>query len=127
MDVAMDIEVEHQITQPEQQLTIMETCCEEPPNGGDLHNRRSLDRGPQAQKTRLTTTPRKLFTVPKESKLRAEEFPRKSKLQQIKLWIRLLQVSIQQGKWPKTMATNLCIRGQHQPVSNQSYYAAAEN
>ena len=31
MDVTMDIEVEHQITQPEQQLTIMETCCEEPP------------------------------------------------------------------------------------------------
>ena len=26
-----DIEVEHQITQPEQQLTVMETCCEEPP------------------------------------------------------------------------------------------------
>ena len=31
MDVTMDIEVEHQITQPEQHLTIMETCCEEPP------------------------------------------------------------------------------------------------
>ena len=30
MDVTMDIEVEHQITQPEQQLTITETCCEEP-------------------------------------------------------------------------------------------------
>ena len=30
MDVTMDIEVEHQITQPEQQ-TIMETCYEEPP------------------------------------------------------------------------------------------------
>ena len=31
MDVTMDIEVEHQITQPEQQLTIMETCYEGPP------------------------------------------------------------------------------------------------
>ena len=31
MDVTMDIEVEHQITQPEQQLTVIETCCEEPP------------------------------------------------------------------------------------------------
>ena len=31
MDVTMDIEVEHQITQSEQQLTIMETYCEEPP------------------------------------------------------------------------------------------------
>ena len=31
MDVTMDIEVEHQITQPEQQLTIMETCCKNPP------------------------------------------------------------------------------------------------
>ena len=30
MDVTMDIEVEHQITQPEQQLTLMEACCEEP-------------------------------------------------------------------------------------------------
>ena len=31
MDVTMDMEVEHQITQPEQQLTIMETCYEETP------------------------------------------------------------------------------------------------
>ena len=31
LDVTMEIEVEHQITQPKQQLTIMETCCEEPP------------------------------------------------------------------------------------------------
>ena len=96
MDVTMDIEVEHQITQPEQQLTIMETCWRGTPNGGDLHNRRSLDKVPSS-KRRSTTTPRKLFTVPKESKLRAEEFPRKSKLQQNKLMIRL-QVSIQQGK-----------------------------
>ena len=31
MDVTMDMEVEHQITQPEQQLTIMETCYKETP------------------------------------------------------------------------------------------------
>ena len=31
MDVTMDMEVEYQITQPEQQLTIMETCYEETP------------------------------------------------------------------------------------------------
>ena len=30
MDVTMDIEVEHQITQPKSQLTVMETCYEEP-------------------------------------------------------------------------------------------------
>ena len=30
MDVTMDIEVEHQITQPESQLTVMETCYKEP-------------------------------------------------------------------------------------------------
>ena len=30
MDVTMDFEVEHQITQPESQLTVMETCYEEP-------------------------------------------------------------------------------------------------
>ena len=31
MDVTMDMEVEHQITQPEQQLTTTETCNEETP------------------------------------------------------------------------------------------------
>ena len=31
MDVTMDIEVEHQIIQPEQQLTVMETGYEETP------------------------------------------------------------------------------------------------
>ena len=31
MDVTMDIEVEHQITQPEPQINIMETCYEESP------------------------------------------------------------------------------------------------
>ena len=30
MDVTMDSEVEHQITQPESELTVMETCYEEP-------------------------------------------------------------------------------------------------
>ena len=30
MDVTLDIEVEHQITQAESQLTVMETCYEEP-------------------------------------------------------------------------------------------------
>ena len=30
MDVTMDIEVEHQITQPESQLAVMEICYEEP-------------------------------------------------------------------------------------------------
>ena len=30
MDVTMDIKVEHQITQPESQLGVMETCYEEP-------------------------------------------------------------------------------------------------
>ena len=30
MDVTMDIEVEHQITQPESQLAVMGTCYEEP-------------------------------------------------------------------------------------------------
>ena len=29
MDVTMDIKVEYQITQPESQLTVMETCYEE--------------------------------------------------------------------------------------------------
>ena len=34
MEVTMDIEVEHQITQPESQLAVMETCYEEPALGG---------------------------------------------------------------------------------------------
>ena len=29
MDVTMDFEMEHQITQPESELTVMETCYEE--------------------------------------------------------------------------------------------------
>ena len=33
MDAAMDIKVEHQITQPESQLAVMETCSEEPALG----------------------------------------------------------------------------------------------
>ena len=30
MDVTMDFEVDHQITQPESELTVVETCYEEP-------------------------------------------------------------------------------------------------
>ena len=30
MDVTMDIQVEHQITQPESQLAVMESCYEKP-------------------------------------------------------------------------------------------------
>ena len=33
MNAMMDIEVEHQITQPESQLAVMETCYEEPALG----------------------------------------------------------------------------------------------
>ena len=91
-----DIEVEHQITQPEQQLTIMETCYEEPPME-ETYTTEEVWMRSQAQKQGQQQHQGKLFTVPEESKLRAEEFPRKSKLQQNKLWIRL-QVSIQQGK-----------------------------
>ena len=41
MDVTMDIEVEHQITQPEPQITIMETCHEEPPLRRPTQQRKS--------------------------------------------------------------------------------------
>ena len=73
MDVTMDMEVEHQITQPEQQLTIMETCYKETPVEEHLHNRRSPDEV-TSSKTGSTTTSRKSFTVPEASKCRAEEF-----------------------------------------------------
>ena len=49
MDVTMDIEVEHQITQPEQQLTIMETCCKEPPME-ETHTTEEVWTRSQAQK-----------------------------------------------------------------------------
>ena len=49
MDVTMDIEVEHQITQPEQQLTIMETCCEEPPTE-ETYTTEEVQTRSQAQK-----------------------------------------------------------------------------
>ena len=121
MDVTMDMEVEHQITQPEQQLTTMETCYEGNPNG-DLHYRRSPDKV-TSSKTGLTTTSRKSFTVPEASKCRAEELPRKSKLQQVKLWIKL-QVSIQQGKcsipWQQTF-----ISGTTPTCFNSSTYTTA--
>ena len=112
----------HQITQPEQQLTVMETCCEEPLTE-ETYTTEEVQMRSQAQETRSTTTPRKLFTVPEESKLRAEEFPRKSKLQQIKLWIRL-QVSIQQGKQPKLWQQTFVL-GTTPTCFKSSYYAAA--
>ena len=77
----------------------------------------------QAQKQGQQQLQRKLFTVLKESKLRAEEFPRKSKLQQIKLWIGL-QVSIQQGKWQKLWQQTF-VSGTTPTCFKSSYYAAA--
>ena len=49
MDVTMDIEVEHQITQPEEQLTIMETFCKEPP-AEETYTTEEVWMRPQAQK-----------------------------------------------------------------------------
>ena len=49
MDVTMDIEVEHQITQPEQQLTVMETCCEEHPTE-ETYTTEEVQMRSQAQK-----------------------------------------------------------------------------
>ena len=108
MDVTMDMEVEHQIIQPEQQLTIMETCYEETPME-EAFTTEGVQTRSQAQKQGSTTTSGKSLTVLEASNCRAEELPRKSKLQ-VKLRIRL-QVSIQQGKMVNTMAKkNLCIR-----------------
>ena len=78
MDVTMDIEVEQQITQPEPQVTIIETCYEETPHGRYPHNRGSPDKVTSSESG--STTPRKLFTIPETSKLRTEELPRESKL-----------------------------------------------
>ena len=49
MDVTMDTEVEHQITQPEQQLTIMETCHEEIPTE-ETYTTEEVQMRSQAQK-----------------------------------------------------------------------------
>ena len=49
MDVTMDIKVEHQITQPESQLAVMETCYEEP-TLGETYMTEEVQTRSQAQK-----------------------------------------------------------------------------
>ena len=88
MDVTMDIEVEHQITQPEPQITIMETCYEEPPVE-ETYTTEEVQMRLQAQNQGQQQHQGSHSQFLKTSKLRAEELPRKSKLQQVKLWIRL--------------------------------------
>ena len=63
------------------------------------------------------------LTVPEASKCRAEELPRKSKLQQVKLWIRL-QVSIQQGKWSIPLQQTF-VSGMIPTCFNSSTYTTA--
>ena len=91
MDVTMDIEVEHQITQSEQQLTITETCCEEPPTE-ETYTTEEVQMRSQAQKQGQQRHQGSSSQFPKNQNT-GQKTPRKSKLQQNKLWIGL-QVSI---------------------------------
>ena len=84
MDITMDIKVEHQITQPESQLAVMETCYEEPALE-ETYMTEEVQTRSQAQ----STTSRKSISVPEASVCGTEELPGKSNLQQIRLWIRL--------------------------------------
>ena len=121
MDVTMDIEVGHQITQPEQQLTIMETCCKEPPME-ETYTTEEVQMRSQAQKQgqqQLQGSYSQLL----RNQNSGQKFSRKSKLQQIKLWIRL-QVSIQQGKWPKVWQQTF-VSGTTPTCFKSNYYAAA--
>ena len=121
MDVTMDIEVEHQITQPEQQLIVMETCCEEPPME-ETYTTEEVWMRSQAQKQGQQQLQGSYSQFPRNQNS-GQKFPRKSKLQQIKLWIRL-QVSIQQRKWPKLWQQTF-ISGTTPTCFKSSYYAAA--
>ena len=73
MDVTMDFEVEHQITQPESELTVMETCYEK----AKLEETYTTEEVQTGSKTRSTTS-RKSISVPEESAFRTEELPGKS-------------------------------------------------
>ena len=87
MDVTMEFEMEYQITQPELDLTVMETCYEEPVIEETYTTEKSTSSTTRSKSSRKSTS------VPEATVLRTEELPRESK--QIRLWIRL-QASVQQ-------------------------------
>ena len=92
MDVTMYIKVEHQITQPESQLAVMETCYEEP----------TLEETYMTEEVQMRSQTQKQGQQHQGSQSQfqkhqyagQEELPGKSKLQQVRLWIRI-QVTAQ--------------------------------
>ena len=117
MDATMDIEVEHQITQPESQVSVMENCYEEALLE-ELFTTEEVQTRSQAQKQGQKHQ-RSQPQFQKHQYAGTEDLPGKSKLQQIQLWIRL-QVPVQQGKLPETMVTKPCTRDNTHllPVNN---------
>ena len=98
MNVTMGIEVEHKITQPESQLAVMETCYEEPTleetyMTEEVHTRSQAQKQSQQHQW-------KSASVLEASVCGTEELLGKSKLQQVRFWIRL-QVSIQYMEQPR--------------------------
>ena len=94
MDVTMEFEVEHQITQPELDLTVMETCYEEP-KLEESYTTEEVQTTSNSE-TRLQST-RKSTSVPEATVFGTEELPRKSKSKQVRLWIRLQDLSTVKG------------------------------
>ena len=107
MDVTMDIEVEHQITQPEQQLIIMETCCEEPPME-ETYTTEEVQTRSQAQKQgqqQHQGSYSQFLRNQNSGQKSSKEI--KTTTNQIMDWVTSLNTT---REIAKTMATNLCIR-----------------
>ena len=97
MDVTMDMEVEHHITQPEQQLTVMETCYEETPIE-ETCTTEEVQMRSQAQKQDQQQHQGSHSQFPRHQNAGQKSFQGNQIYNKSKLWIRL-QVSIQKGKW----------------------------
>ena len=111
MDVTMDIEVEHQITQPEQQLTIIETCCEEP--SMETYTTEVIWMRSQALKQGQQQLQGSYSQFPR-NQISGQKFPRKSKEMLVKTTTNQIMDQITSlnttREMAKTMATNLRIR-----------------
>ena len=106
MDVTIDIEVEHQITQPEQQLTIMETCCEEPPVEETYTTKVWTRSQAQNQGQQQHQGSYSQFLRNQNSGRRVSK-EIKTATKQIMDWVTSLNTT---REIAKTMTTNLCIR-----------------
>ena len=89
--------MEQQITQPESDLAVMETCYEES-EVEETYTTEELQMKLQSQKHSYNQKG-KLTSVPETTVFGTEELPGKSKSKQVRLWSRL-QTSVQQREQP---------------------------